>query len=314
LLLSNALAKAGAFVHYLRMKRIFFAIVSTGLSLAACSESFPAAAEKRGPDLFRLARQIECQTLPVEGLRPLLANHVSDQATLAWPAAPLVHGQADARRLIVAQPLLDVTEFGCQTLVALSSADTSLGVTGMLLTLRRQFPDTTMRYGRAMAVWRRTAGKWELELFAPLNIFDIREVSVPDSLTAVSQPRALTPSARSLLESDQALSPVASKEGLAAALTRVLLPEAVAFPSTGELHIGPDAITNPMASVPTDWTWTPLLAGVSNDTTVGWTAGNVDATRKPDGRQASTAAVKYVAFWKRVDGVWRMTMLGTSPR
>ena len=311
--LSSALANAGALEHFPPMFRRPFPFAAAGALLTLLVP--PAAAQQRvGPDLFRLARQIECQELPTQGLRQLILSRITERTTLVWPKAPLVLGRADASRLLDAQPLLDISEFGCQLLLARSAADTSLGVAGMLLTLRRRFPDTTQRFGRAMAAWRRVEGAWRLELFAPLNIFDLREIVVPDSLAPPKAARLLTPGSATLLAADSSLARAVSAGGLADGLAQVLLPDAVAFPSSGELHIGPVAITDPMTTVPTDWTWTPLVASVSDDASIGWTAGNVDAIRHREGRSPATIYAKYVAFWRRVDGTWRMFMLGTSPR
>ena len=117
-----------------------------------------------------------------------------------------------------------------------------------------------------------------------------------------------------LVRTSEGMTPTERALELQPVVRSVLAAEAVAFPSSGELHIGVEAITAPLMRIPTDWRWSSVAAGASNDGTLGWTTGNVDAVRHAAGRDAVTIQSKYVAFWKKVDGSWKMIMLGTMPR
>jgi len=290
---------------------VTFAMVAT---LVGCGAPTPAPPERRDLDLFRISRTLACKELPSQGIRPWLHAQIGAATTFQWPMAPMVSGERAARSLLDAQPMLDITDWNCQPLVMASAPDSSLGVAGMLLTLRRPVPTPTERYGRAMGVWRRGPDRWTLEMFAPLNIFDVREVAIPADLPAPAPVQPRTAAAQDLYRTDSLFGMDVTGRGLPASLRSVLAAEAVAFPSSGELHIGVEAITAPLMRIPTDWRWSSVAAGASNDGTLGWTTGTVDAVRHAAGRDAVTIQSKYVAFWKKVDGSWKMIMLGTMPR
>ena len=124
-------------------------------------------------------------------------------------------------------------------------------------------------------------------------------------------PRQDTPAdvARGLIAADRALAAAAAPDDVVTALGRafardVVLPDRT---TSGFAH-GRDAalavLRRDTLVARSRLAWTPIRAGVSADGTHGFTYGYTTLTR-PDG---STALGKYVAYWEREDGAWRISV------
>ncbi len=115
--------------------------------------------------------------------------------------------------------------------------------------------------------------------------------------------------ARELLTADRAFSSAAATDDLVGALGRtfardVVLPDRV---TSGFAH-GRDAaiavLRRDTLAARSRLQWTPIRAGVSADGTHGFTYGYTTLTR-PDG---TLVPGKYVAYWVREDGAWRVAV------
>lgn len=206
-------------------------------------------------DLFRLARARECAELPTAGLRSWFEQGMTPTTALAWPVLQPVRGPQDIATVLDAQPALDVTEFRCQPLRVALADDASVGVVAYAVEVRRTVPDSFFQLGRMLAAWRHRPGRWELEMLVPLHLVNLNRLGVPDAIVAPSAAPPTDGPALALWEADQALGRVAADSGLPVALAERLLPEAVAFPTTGELQIGPQEILAPLRAIPTTWEW-----------------------------------------------------------
>ncbi len=123
--------------------------------------------------------------------------------------------------------------------------------------------------------------------------------------------------ARELLSADRAFAAASAQDDVVAALGRMFARDVV-VPVRGRASFarGRDAA---LAALRADSSnagarlaWTPIRAGVSGDGTHGFTYGYTTLTR----RDGTTVPGKYVAYWEREDGAWRVSVyrrVGRAP-
>lgn len=111
--------------------------------------------------------------------------------------------------------------------------------------------------------------------------------------------------AESLLAADRDASARAASQPLAAGLTAMFRDDVVVPGAPGRLYRGLDEVRAYLTASPDAdgrATWTPIRAGVSADGRHGFTFGFMTVTRG-DG---TTTPLKYMAYWTREDGPWRV--------
>lgn len=128
------------------------------------------------------------------------------------------------------------------------------------------------------------------------------------SYTPASQ-RTPSDVARELISADRAFGAAAARDNVVTALGRVFARDVV-FPvrATASFAHGREAalavIRGEVGNATSRLSWVPIRAGVSADGMHGFTYGYTTLTRA-DG---STAPGKYVAYWEREGGEWRVSV------
>ena len=132
--------------------------------------------------------------------------------------------------------------------------------------------------------------------------------SPPSQTRAPSSPAQV---AQSLLDADRAFSASARSTDMISALSAmwsdgVLMPAPVSAAAPKGLLVGKAAVVAAMTAVPDATTsqvsWTPIRVGISADGQHGFSFGFM-TQRKPD---STRVALKYMAYWVRERGVWRV--------
>ena len=255
------------------------------------------------------------------GFRSTIAAESSDMVLL-WPGAPVVRGQADIAKLLLAiqatgnltralqgQGPSDSMRVTWQPIGAVLSTDSSLGCTWGV-TVGSGGPGDTPTIGRYIAAWRQAARGWQLEAFmltaAPGDENVPRVVDLPVELPPLAPSGATAP----FVSADLAFARLAGDSGAGVAFAHWAAPDAHAFFGGGVLVQGPRAIGRAVAGSET-WTWHPVVAGASQDGSMGWTVGEAVITTA-DGHSGPS---KYLTIWKRqADGTMRFFTDGGSGR
>ena len=240
------------------------------------------------------------------GFRRTFGSAAIADAVLLWPGAPVVQGQANVGRLLtvvqgvgnmtraMTDQVADSIRLTWQPVGAELSLDSSLGATWGLTVSSSVRSDAPV-IGRYIAVWNRDGGEW---LLAALMLTD---APGSDNVPRVSDlPLELAPavaqgSSGPFVVADLAFARLAADSGAAIAFERWAAPDAHTFAGGGLLVQGPVAIGR-VVSGPATWKWHPVLAGASNDGSMGWTVGEADITTA-DGHSGPS---KYLTVWKRV--------------
>jgi hypothetical protein len=133
--------------------------------------------------------------------------------------------------------------------------------------------------------------------------------SVPDE-GAIARPAAAR---QSLLAADSALGRSAVSTDLVSAITGAMAPD-VALLGGGRIARGIDSARALLRGNPENarsvMRWAPIGGGVSGDGRHGYTYGYA-SWRRPDG---ATVHAKYVAYWVRPDGEWRVRVYKRTGR
>lgn len=121
--------------------------------------------------------------------------------------------------------------------------------------------------------------------------------------------------ARELISADRAFAAAAAQDDVVTALGR-MFSRTVVFPVRGSASFARGraaalaALRGDSVAASARLAWTPIRAGVSADGTHGFTYGYATLTRA-DG---SNVPGKYVAYWEREDGEWRVSVYRRVPR
>lgn len=121
--------------------------------------------------------------------------------------------------------------------------------------------------------------------------------------------------ARELITADRAFAAAAAQDDVVTALGRMFA-RSVVLPVRGSASFARGraaalaALRGDSASSSARLAWTPIRAGVSADGMHGFTYGYATLTRA-DG---STVPGKYVAYWEREEGEWRVSVYRRVPR
>lgn len=252
------------------------------------------------------------------GLRSAFETALSDDATLLYAGAPVVHGVANIMTLLRAQPLLDSLSVRWQPLAGSLSRDGNMGMTyGITVTTARGVTDPAPRIGNYATVWRWDASAgWRVVASVQGNVVPpARAIAVPAAGPIEREPLTATGAAGVFVAADIAFTRRASAADPAAAFREFAAGDAVMFAANGRLLRGPDEIGSAFAGgAPVDWTWHPVVAGASEDGSFGFTVG--ESTSRPRGNAAATPNTsKYLSIWRREpDGSAKYIFDGGNPR
>jgi hypothetical protein len=140
--------------------------------------------------------------------------------------------------------------------------------------------------------------------------------SLPEIVASAPPRREITDpqeAVDSLLAADRAYSVAGKSLDVSTALVNSFVSNVV-LQGQGGLVRGRDSASRAMEAVPGNagsrLTWTPIRGGVSSDLQHGFTVGYTTLTR-PDG---TTQPGKYVAYWVRGEGGWRIAAYKRVPR
>lgn len=108
-----------------------------------------------------------------------------------------------------------------------------------------------------------------------------------------------------VLATDRAFSSAAASVDVASALAAMFSPDVI-VPGPSGLTRGRDAVSATLRAAPENLDgraqWTPIRGGISADAQHGFTFGFMTVTSKPGAVQL----LKYLAYWRREDGGWRV--------
>ncbi len=269
-------------------------------------------AQAQRTQLIRTDRAVADSSWSAGFSRAFFATAIPD-AVILWPGAPVVQGTSDAHRLLSggARSLRHMLTW--QLLGADLSADSTLGLTWGV-TAAGAGDSAGPVIGRYIATWRREAGggagRWRL---AALMITDAMPEEPAPALDGLRMQfpslKAAGPTAP-FVSADLEFARLAADSGAGVAFEHWAAPDAHTFVGAGMLVQGPAAIGRAVSG-PATWRWHPVVAGASNDGSLGWTVGEAVITTA-DGHSGPS---KYLTIWKRQpDGAIRFVTDGGNGR
>jgi len=263
------------------LKRLVTRIGAGTIALAATMLSFhPAAglAEEKGKlesrvvqrsPLLQFDRDVS-QACADSGFAKALAPVLSDDAALLWPGASLQIGSASILDYLHGQAKLDSVSLTWQPLGQEMAGDESVGITwGVMVVVRRGNP-VPPSMGRYIAAWRHEGNSWRLQAMSLVGL----PILLSKMEVQGGHLQHVTPQgpAAAFMAADREFAKLAAQKSAELAFGRYASPSVTLFASTGVLIRGPENAAALVAG-PAKWAWSPVMAGSSNDGSLGWTIG-----------------------------------------
>lgn len=256
-----------------------------------------------------------------KGMSAAFGEAAAPDAILLYNGAPVVAGRANILTLLGAQFTLNRMRIQSLPLVAAVSSDGSLGATWGAISIRPlDYQDTSaIRFGKYISTWRRgPSGAWQLASYVEMGLSD-EKVFLPPGLRHTTLP-ATNPSSGNgapFAKADLDFSRMAGASGAPKAFGAFAAPDAMTLPGTGEIVVGPTAISARMLESPAakaKWEWHPVYSEGSAAGDLGFTVG--EATIAVPGASGATEyKSKYLTVWRRQpDGSIRYIVDGGNER
>jgi ketosteroid isomerase-like protein len=307
------------------MRRILAtAVVISGLCTiteARAQTSTPAASAKTDREsLLKADRALSAAVLS-KGMSAAFGEAVAPDAIFLYNGAPVVAGRANIVALLAAQPTLSRNRIQWFPLVVAVSSDASLGTTWGPITVRPTSPQDTgaVRFAKYISTWRRIAsGGWELTSYVEMGLSDEKVVMPPGvPLSTLPPADASARKGAKFFQADGDFARMADQEGAPKAFGAFAAPDGMTLPGTGEIVVGPAAISLRMAESPAakaKWAWHPVYSEGSASGDLGFTVG--EATIAVPGANGVTEyKSKYLTIWRRQpDGSIRYIVDGGNDR
>ncbi len=277
------------------------------LALAAALV-IPGVAEAQAPGTLLAADAAAARAAASSGLPAALRGALSRGGVVLWPGAPVVSG-AEAIALVGASTGLDSLRVSWQPVAAVTSNDSTLGLTWGVLVGASRADAEAPRFGRYIAAWRREADGWKVAALMMSGLLPPAAARVPAGMALESPPLPARGEAAAFIAADLAFASLAADSGADVAFARWAADEAE-IQTAGGIVRGPAAI-GALVAGPADWMWAPVAAGASRDGSLGWTVGQSVVT--PRGGEPSHG--KYLTVWRRLqDGRVRYLTDGGNAR
>ncbi len=243
------------------------------------------------------------------------------QGVLLFDGAPVVRGAGPARALLEAQtPLVAMTDLSFlrvqwQALHAELSRDGTLGVTWGVVVIDPAGPDS-LRFSRYVTAWRRDGERWRVEATVWTGFRPPDRIQFPSSWQVPELPPVNAGgSAASFVKADRSFAERAGRTTVGEAFAEYAALDAVVFTGNGLLARGPEAIKAALAlQARSQWAWAPVVAGASEDGSLGWTVGESTIQAQAQDGTPVIRLGKYLTIWRREpnDGVKYIVDMGNS--
>lgn len=245
------------------------------------------------------------------GFAKAIQANIHRNGVLLWPAAPVVAGTSDLRRLLAALPP-DSLQLTWQPLGVELARDSTLAITWGVAVASPSRKAPTPEIGNYITAWRRDGVRWTIAAQVFAGFGRLPKAMVRGEIPKSRKALRARGSAGAFVDADLAFAQLAADSGAALAFERWAAPEAVTFGDGGLLTRGPKAIGRAV-DFPALWRWHPVAAGAAGSGDLGWTVGEATITRTD--KEAATTHSKYLTIWTRqTDGAIRFLFDGGNGR